>query len=174
MDPYIGEIRLFAGNYAPNGWAFCQGQTLQIYAYQALYSIIGGTYGYTSTTFNLPNLQGCALIHQGQGVGLTQRVFSKTGGESSVQLESSQMPNHSHVPNGITSNSTTDPTGAIWGGGVGGGRGTYIYANDKDGTEMNAMAINTTGGGYPHNNLQPFVAINYIIALEGVYPVKSS
>ena len=178
MDPYIGEIRLFAGNYAPADWMFCWGQTLNAMAYQALYSILGNMYGGTApNTFQLPDLRGCALIHQGTGPGLTPRMISTTGGASSVTVAYDEIANHTHAANGTigtASTNSTDPTGAIWNGGVGGGRGTPLYAAAPGNTVMNPQAIGVVGGGNPHNNMQPYVAINYIISLSGIYPVKAS
>lgn len=177
MDPYIGEIRLFAGNFAPQDWAFCLGQTLSVQQYQALYTIIGTRFGGTpNQTFKLPNLQGCALIHQGQGPGLTDRVYTSTGGTTTERLSVAQIASHTHVPNGVTSNSTTSPANAIWGGGVGAtstNRGTPIYATEAN-VAMSGMAIGPAGGNAAHNNMQPYVAINYIIALYGIYPIHQS
>jgi microcystin-dependent protein len=177
VDPYVGEIRLFAGNYAPQGWAFCQGQEFYVQSNQVLYSIIGNMYGgVANSTFNLPDLSGCVPMHWGTGNGLTKRTLGQTGGESTVTLTEGQMPNHDHAPNCLTTttNDETSPRGAVWSATprVGRGHGPNAYSVIES-VQMNAMTMNSVGGGQTHNNMQPYVAVNYIIALEGVYPPKS-
>lgn len=174
MEPYLGEIRLFAGNYAPVGWEFCLGQIIPVSQNPALYSLIGNVYGGTAqTTFALPNLAGAALIHQGQGLGLTNRPWGSTGGESTVTLLQAEMPNHTHNACGAPTNSTTSPAGAVWGGGVPGpGRGTPLYSTPANVT-MSRYALGNSGSSQPHNNMQPFLGLNYIISMEGDYPSRS-
>lgn len=173
MDPYIGEIRLFAGNYAPMGWAFCQGQTLEVVQNQALYTIIGNIYGGDApNTFNLPDLRGTVPMHWGAGNGLTPRKLPQTGGVTSVTLTEAQMPNHSHDARIQTTANEDNPFGAVWANAQGGRSPVKAYSQLVD-TEMNPLALSTVGGGQSHNNMQPYVALNFIIALEGIYPVKS-
>lgn len=170
MDPYIGEIRIFAGSYAPSGWAFCQGQLMPIVQNTALFSIIGTYYGGDGkTTFALPNLQSRAPMHQGAGPGLTARTISETDGVNTVTLLESQIPAHNHVPNCQSDDNETSPVGGVWAST--GARGKKLYATTPD-TPMNPQAIGVTGGSQPHNNMQPYLAMNYIIALEGVFPPK--
>lgn len=175
MDPYLGEIRLFAGSYAPAGWLFCQGQLLYVGQYPALYTILGNTYGGTApTTFNLPDLRGRALLHFGAGPGLTPRPMGSTTDASAVQLDYSQMPAHTHTAQGAIDNTSQNPGGALWGGGVPGpGRGTAIYATTDVDSSMSPQAIRSSGGNLPHNNMQPYLPINYIISIDGTYPVRS-
>lgn len=176
MGQYIGEIRLFAGNYAPKGWALCNGELLSIQQNIPLYSIIGNLYGGDGiTTFALPNFQGMAPMGQGAGPGLTPRPLGDVTGKTSEQLQLAQMPNHTHTANGtsVSSGSTAlaDPTNAIWGS-------EFVSAPNKPyaanaSVEMNAMALSTVGGNAAHNNMQPFLALNFIIALEGEFPPRT-
>ncbi|PYI56516.1 phage tail protein [Paenibacillus flagellatus] len=170
MDPYIGEIRLFAGKYAPAGWYFCNGQTLQVVAHQTLFTVIGNMYGGDGkTTFALPDMRGMAPIHQGNGAGLTPRPFLSTGGTNQVTLTERQMPFHDHAVNCQTTANENNPNGAIWANEPRGARPVYSQTAN---TPMSAQAIGTAGGGKPHNNMQPYAALNFIIAAEGVYPSK--
>ncbi|MFX3631933.1 MAG: phage tail protein [Candidatus Pristimantibacillus sp.] len=172
MDPYIGEIIMFAGNFAPKGWALCNGQTMQIRQYTTLYSIIGVQYGGDGkTNFNLPDLRGKAPIHQGTGHGLTPRTIGEIGGTPSVTLQVSEMPAHTHVPNAQVAQGVADPTNAVWTSTVG-ARGPLQYG-PTPATPMSTQAIGIQGGSQPHNNMQPSVGINYIIALEGIFPPHS-
>ncbi|WP_207671355.1 phage tail protein [Paenibacillus cymbidii] len=173
MDPYIGEIRLFAGSYAPQGWAFCNGDTLQVYQNQALYTIIGNMYGGTAgQTFNLPDLRGTVPMHWGTGAGLTPRKLPETGGTQTETITLDQMPNHTHSPQNQTTANETNPNGAVYANSPGGKFPVKAYSQNAD-TPMNVQAISAVGGNQAHNNMQPTVAINFIIALEGVYPLKS-
>jgi microcystin-dependent protein len=175
-SPYIAEIRLFAGNFAPQGWAFCNGQLLPINEFAALFNLIGTTYGGDGqTTFALPDLQSRVPVHVGQGNGLSDYVMGQRGGVENVLLAVSQIPAHTHTLSGATQGTSvsavnrllsTDPAGAI---------APYFkppLSNGKPGT-MNAGAISAIGGGTPHDNLQPFLVINYIISLFGIYPTQS-
>lgn len=171
MDPFIGEIRLFAGNYAPYQWAFCNGQLLPITLYTALFSLLGTQYGGDGkTTFALPNMQGRAPVHQGQGNGLTNRVVGDSGGSSSVTLITPEIPAHTHVPNSQSSQGVADPTNAIWTSTVG-LRGPAYYGETPN-TPMSPLAIQPSGGSHPHNNMQPYLGVSYIIALNGVFPQR--
>ncbi|MET3697091.1 microcystin-dependent protein [Bacillus oleivorans] len=173
MDPYVGEIRIFAGNYAPKGWAFCNGQILSIAGNTALFSLLGVTYGGDGkTTFALPNLTGRAPLHQGTGPGLTTRYLGEWGGEQSVTLALNEIPAHNHLANAKAASGETNPTEAIWAS-VPGGRGaTPMYGNKID-TDMNPQNLGITGGSLPHNNMQPYLGVNFIIALEGVFPPRN-
>ena len=173
MDPYVGEIRLFAGNYAPSGWAFCMGQLLDVQSNNTLFSIIGNTFGGDgNTTFALPDLRGFVPMHQGPGPSLTPRNYNETGGSSTVTLDMMQMPVHDHPVNAQTRGTGNFPKDSVWASP--GARAVPPYTPYSDGTMMNAEAIGVTGGGQPHNNMQPYLVINYIIALEGLYPPKQA
>ena len=172
MDPYIGEIRLFAGTFAPVGWAFCDGQILRVAENQALFSVIGNPYGGDGkTTFALPDLRGYAPMHFGAGTGLTPRKFNEKGGTSFVTLMESQMPKHSHTAQCQTTSNSTSAEGTVWGTSPGGKSPKPVYSDRAD-TPLNALAIQPAGGGKPHNNMQPYLTLNFIIALDGIYPVK--
>jgi microcystin-dependent protein len=173
-DPYIAEIRMFGGNFAPRGWAFCNGQLLSIAQNTALFSLLGTTYGGNGqTTFGLPNLQDSSPMGQGQGPGLTPRVQGETGGEANVTLLASEMPAHTHLPQADASGGgQTSPTNATWGAG-GRGRPPAYSANQTPGATLSAQALATTGGNQPHNNRSPYLGVSFIIALQGVYPSRN-
>lgn len=171
-EPFIGEIRMFAGNFAPRGWAFCDGSLLSIASNSALFSILGTTYGGNGqTTFALPDLRGRVPLHPGQGPGLTPRVLGEQGGTENVTLLQTQMPAHNHVlhasnaqgdsvgPEGAVSAVILETSGAPLNG----------YSTQPN-TTMNPQAISTAGGSQPHANMQPYTAVNFIIALVGIYP----
>jgi microcystin-dependent protein len=172
-EPFIAEIRIFAGNFAPRGWAFCNGQLLPIAQNTALFSLIGTTYGGDGrTTTALPNLQGRAPMHPGRGPGLTSRLLGQRGGVETITLSESQMPNHNHSLQGTSSpastnapNNTTTLARSINGN-------SYKLGATAD-ASMDTGALLPAGGGQAHNNLQPYLAINYIIALVGMYPSRS-
>ena len=171
-EPFIAEIKIFAGNFAPRGWAFCNGQLLPISQNTALFSLIGTIYGGDGrTTTALPNLQGRAPMHPGHGPGLTSRQLGQQGGQPEVQLTESQMPSHNHTFRASTApaSSHTPTTNSSMARSVG---GLAYNANTAD-VSLNAEAISETGGTQPHNNVQPLLAINYIIALVGIYPSRS-
>ena len=173
MDPYIGEIRIFAGDYAPIGWAICDGSMMSIRQNQTLYAVIGNTYGgdFREDQFALPNLLGKAPMGQGSGPGLTPRRIGAKVGETTQTLGMDQIPYHSHVPRGssATGGSVADPSNAVWSNEtVFSGRAYGANAS----VEMNQQALSLSGGNQSHNNMQPFLALNFIIALEGVFPPK--
>ncbi|MCO6457619.1 MAG: phage tail protein [Pirellulaceae bacterium] len=168
-DPYVGEIRLFAGNYAPRGWAFCDGQLLAIASNDALFSLLGTTYGGDGrTTFALPDLRGRVPLHQGAGPGRSPRTLGAKGGQESVALNAAQMPAHSHPLLGTADADNTSPQDRTLAE-----AGEDIYARGDANTPLSPQAILNTGGSQPHANMQPFLGIYYIIALEGVYPSRS-
>ena len=174
-EPFLGEISVFAGNFAPRGWAFCNGQLLPIAQNSALFSILGTTYGGDGrTTFALPDLRGRAPMHPGNGPGLTSRRLGQRGGADSVTLNQTHMPNHQHsiAVSDATGDTDTPSAGAhlanasqVAGRDVGGFTGT---AN----TSMAALS-DYAGGGRAHNNLQPLLAVHYIIALQGIFPSRN-
>lgn len=176
-DPFLGEIRMFAGNFAPANWMFCNGQLLPIAQYTALYSILGVQYGGNgTTTFALPNLQGAVPIGQGTGVGLTPRDVGTTGGSASVTLDTIDMPTHNHVPLGYAEDGTTSaPAGNVWTqAGVEGRHGkTPISLFDPTpNTLMSPLALAAAGSGQAHNNVQPCLSLSFIICLDGDYPQR--
>lgn len=172
MDPFLGEIRMFAGNYAPQGWALCDGRILQIAQNQALFSILGTTYGGDGrSTFALPDLRGRVPVNAGNGPGRTARPFGSSGGAETVTLTANQMPNHTHPAMG-SSNAASQysPAGQVWANET---SGTAAVYNNTPNTAMHAQAIGATGGNQPHENMPPFLCVNFIIALEGIYPSRS-
>lgn len=172
MDPYIGEIRLFAGNYEPAGWKFCHGQELQVKQNQALFSVIGNAFGGDGeNTFRLPDLRALVPVHCGWAPGLTPRKFAGVGGSVTVPLQESQIPLHNHIPQYQTTSNSNSAEGTIWGVAPGGKNPKPVYTPVPN-EPMNSNAIQPAGLGMPHNNMQPYLTLNFIIALEGVYPVK--
>jgi microcystin-dependent protein len=171
MDPYIGEIRIFAGNFAPRGWALCNGQLLSIAQNTALFSLLGVMYGGDGrVTFALPDLRGRAPMHFGQGPGLTPRTEGEMGGEETVTLISNQMPSHSHQVNGNQGpGSSPTPDSNYW---AASSRRDVAYANNAN-TQLSPQAVGFTGNNQPHENRQPYLTLNYIIALQGVFPPRS-
>lgn len=171
-EPFIAEIRIFAGNFAPRSWAFCNGQLLPIAQNTALFSLIGTTYGGDGrTTTALPNLQGRAPMHPGNGPGLSSRRLGQKTGVETVSLTETQIPSHLHTARGSENAAVASaPTGNYVARGGGRGVNTYLNADTSVGT---SKALLETGGGQAHNNLQPYLAINFIIALQGLYPSRS-
>lgn len=170
-EPYIGQIMAFGGAYAPQGWALCDGSLLSISQYDALFSLIGTTYGGDGqTTFALPDLRSRAALHQGQGPGLSSYVLGQSGGAETVTLNVGQLPPHSHPALGNSSAGTgPNPAGAVWASSP-----ANIYAaGAAANAAMSATAISASGGGQPHDNMLPFVTLNFCIALEGIYPSQS-
>lgn len=178
-DPYIGEIKMFGGDFAPSSYAFCDGQLLLINQNTALFSIIRTTYGGDGTTnFALPNLQGRAAMGAGSGPGLTPRQLGEARGEAAVTLHPAQMPLHNHQLHcNEAAGDTASPENATFG--LVGGRGRPpFYANSApppgdDKVSMSGTAIGRTGGNQAHNNMQPYLAVNFIIALQGLFPPRN-
>lgn len=178
MEPFIGMIVMFAGNFAPRSWALCDGQLLPINNYQALFSILGTTYGGDGrTTFALPDLRGRFPLHAGRGAGLSERRLGSKGGEERHTLTAQEMPSHTHVAATTIDLATNSPATSTEASGniLANAENTNIYANALPDTSLgNAnVTVNNTGGGQPFNNMQPFQCVNYIIALQGTFPSRS-
>jgi microcystin-dependent protein len=173
-EPFIAQISMFAGNFAPRSYAFCNGQILAISQNTALFSLIGTNFGGNGTSnFALPNLQAKAPLGVGQGVGLTGRVIGETGGVAAVSLLLNQIPGHSHTANCDGAVGTLpDPGGHVWAASAG-GRGRPTTYGTTSGGAMSAQAIGPTGGNAPHNNLSPYQAVSFIIALFGIFPSRN-
>jgi microcystin-dependent protein len=164
-SPFIGEIRIFAGNFAPVGWAFCNGAITPIDQNDALFNLIGTTYGGDGqTTFALPNLQSRVPVHVGPGFALGQ-----SGGAESVTLTTSQIPAHSHVPQASpTSAASTVPTGNVWAAAT-----DTPYSTTAPAVAMDPGALGSAGGSQPHDNMVPFLVVNFILSLFGIFPSQS-
>jgi microcystin-dependent protein len=170
-NPFVAEIRMFAGNFAPTGWAMCDGQILPISQNTALFSLLGTFYGGNGqSTFALPNLQGSAPMGQGDGPGLSQRFLGEQSGSEFITLLQSEMPAHNHIANAKTSlgNSQT-PADQTWAG----SNTAKQYVNTAPNTPMSPFALSATGGSLPHNNLAPYLVVTFIIAMQGVFPPRS-
>jgi microcystin-dependent protein len=167
-QPYVGEIRLFAGNFPPNGWMFCEGQTLPIAENDVLFQLIGTTFGGDGEeTFNLPNMMGRIPIHMGTG-GEGTYVLGESGGVESVTLTTQQIPAHTH-PFTVANQAGT----SVNPGGLALSAGITVYRPQPAVVAMNAGAISPVGGSQPHENMQPFLCINYIISLFGIFPSQT-
>ena len=169
-NPYIGEIRIFAGNFAPSGWAFCDGSLLAISQYSALFNLIGTTYGGDGlSTFGLPNLLGRIPVHQGTDSQGNSYVLGQEGGAESVMLTANQLPIHTHAAqgsaNGGSSNSAANGVWANWTGSQ--------YSDQPPNAQMNAGALASSGSNAAHDNRMPYVAVSYIISLFGIYPSQN-
>ncbi len=170
-DPFLGEIKLVPFNFAPRGWALCAGQLMSIAQNTALFSLLGTQYGGNGQiTFGLPDLQSRALMSRGQGPGLTDYVQGEMGGVESVSLTPTQLPSHAHdlKVNGSAS-SENNPAGHYLGKST--VNGYLPYGTGPNGA-MPASSVSQSGNGLPHDNLQPYLVLNYIIALQGIYPSR--
>ena len=166
-SPFIGEIRMFGGNFAPAGWAFCDGSLIPISENDALFNLIGTTYGGDGqTTFALPDLRSRVPVHMGTGPSLSPRLIGETGGVETVMLNTQQIPAHTHAPVGSSAAANrADPAGGFW--------ATWADAQFSDqapNAPVSAGAIPTVGGGQPHDNMLPFLTINFILSLFGIFP----
>jgi microcystin-dependent protein len=164
-NPYVGEIRIFAGNFAPSGWMFCEGQLLPISEYETLFQLIGTTYGGDGQeTYALPDLRGRVPVHQGSG--LTQ---GESGGAEQVALTAQQIPAHTHPLFGSAANaSATSPSGGV--PGTMPEVATSAYGSDAPLTTLAPQSISPMGGSQPHDNMQPFLCVDFIISLYGIFP----
>ena len=181
LNPFIGELLLFAGNFAPRGYAICAGQLMSIQQNQALFSILGTTYGGNGTTnFALPNLQGRISVGSGQGPGLSPYELGEQTGTESVTLIDADMPAHSHAVNAVTngqSNGVSTPSNAVLlataFAAEAGNPLVPIYSSAAPTLAMNANAVASAGGNQPHENRMPFLALNWCIALTGIFPTRN-
>lgn len=172
-DPFVAEIRIFPFNFAPKGWAFCDGQLLPLSQNTALFSLLGTTYGGNGkSNFALPNLQGSAAMQPGQGPGLSLHDLGETGGAETVTLLESEIPSHSHPWNASNSDAIEQsPVNQLLASAVGGI--TDFAAPGIGGiTYINPSALTPAGGAQPHNNLMPYLTFNFCIALQGVFPPR--
>ncbi len=166
-SPFIGEIRMFGGNFAPAGWATCDGQLLSIAQNDVLFTLIGTTYGGDGiTTFALPDLRGRLPMHMGTGQGLSSRTIGENGGVESVTLTTSQIPAHPHaaLAQSATGNQPS-PAGNIWAA-----SSLNQFSSSAANVTMNPLSVGADGGNQPHNNLMPYLCVNFIISLFGIFP----
>ncbi len=172
-EPFIGEICQVGFAYAPRGWAFCDGSLLSIRSYPALYAILGTRFGGDGkTTFGLPDLRGRFTVGAGQGPGLSANDLGETGGSETVTLTVDQMPAHTHRPQATNARGDREsPSNAIWAQ-PHQGRGSEAAYAAGGSTPMHPQAFAAQGGGQPHNNMPPFQVVNFVIALEGVFPQR--
>jgi microcystin-dependent protein len=171
-EPFLGQIKVFGFNFNPRGHALCNGQLLSISQNTALFSLLGTTYGGNGqTTFGLPNLQGRIPVNQGQGPGLPPFIMGEMAGEENHTLITSEMPAHNHTA--VANNNAADqtyPSGMVWAN-VGSGAGFSNVAGN--GNIMAAQSLANAGGGQPHNNMSPYLVVNYSIALSGIFPSRN-
>ncbi len=177
MDPYLGEIRIFAGTYAPQGWALCQGQLLAIRQYTALFALLGVNYGGNgTTTFGLPDLRGRLPVGTGQSPGNSNYAQGVTTGAETVALTLQNIGAHTHLLQAGTSSDSSSPAGnvlAAFPGGRGGGTTSYAPASAATPGAMSSQALSGSGGSsQPHDNMQPYLTLNFIIALQGIFPPR--
>jgi len=170
-EPYVGEIRMFAGNFAPNGWMFCEGQTLPIAENEVLFQLIGTTYGGDGEeTFNLPNLASRVPIHMGTGPDGTTYQLGEMAGTEQETLTTQQIPSHTHPLTGNSGNGTqANPAGAV----LASSTIMKAYALETPDANMAPTIVGPAGGSQPHENTQPFLCINFIISLFGVFPSQT-
>jgi microcystin-dependent protein len=180
MDPFLGQISILGCNFAPQGWALCQGQLLSIPQNTALFALLGVNFGGNgTTTFQLPDLRGRASVGFGQGPGLSDYTIGQVGGSETVTISSANYPAHSHTLSAAASAATGNaPNGLFEAQGQTGGRGGTVnlalYSGSGTATTLAAAALAAApGGGQPHNNLQPYLALNFCIALQGIFPARS-
>ena len=168
-DPFLGEVRMFAGNFAPQGWLTCDGQLVSIAENDALYTLLGTTFGGDGViTFGLPDLRGRTPIHMGNGIGLTPRELGQMIGDETVTLTASQLPSHYHpVHANGAAGTLSDPTNAVW---AEASTSEKQYSDNPTNVAMSLACTQSMGGGLAHDNLMPFQVMTFIIATAGVYP----
>jgi len=175
-DPFVAEIRIFPFNFAPRGWAFCDGQLLPLSQNTALFSLLGTTYGGNGkSNFALPDLQGSVPMHPGQGPGLSLHDLGELGGSETVTLLQSEMPAHAHaVGRAISENGDSiTPVASVWAQSAA-GRGTAALYHEPGATgTVNPNSLLVTGSSFPHNNMQPYLTLSFCIALQGVFPPRT-
>jgi microcystin-dependent protein len=172
-EPFLGEIRMFGGNFAPSGWQMCNGQTLAISQYAALFSILGTTFGGNGTsTFQLPNMQGRVPIHWGTGAGLSTYVIGEQAGTENVTLLFNNMPIHTHLVNAVNAGGQTSPSNNFPGA-VSSAATEKLYSAGPGNVTMAATMIGPAGGNVPHSNLQPLLCVTFIIAMVGIFPSRN-
>lgn len=174
-DQFVAEIRMFGGNFAPSGWASCDGQLMPISQNTALFSLLGTNYGGDGkSTFGLPNLRGSMAIGSGQGPGLSDRFVGEIAGEATVTLLATEMPQHGHGAQGSLAGGTNTPTGNNWGESKLGKTALNVYAaSGAANVAMNPLALSLVGSSLPHNNMPPYQCLFFIIALQGIFPPRS-
>lgn len=167
-DQFVAEIRIFPFNFPPTGWAFCDGQLLPISQNTALFSLLGTTYGGDGkSTFGLPNMQGNAPMQQGQGQGLSLRDLGEMSGSDTITLLTSEMPLHNHTMSTTNEDgNNTQPANRYF------GRGQPLYVAPSALALMAPQCVAPSGGGLPHNNMQPYLTLNFCIALQGIFPPR--
>ncbi|HEY1189378.1 MAG TPA: tail fiber protein [Gemmata sp.] len=171
-DPYIGEIRLFGGNFAPVGWAFCNGQLLPISQYDVLFALIGTTYGGDGqSTFGLPNLQGRLSVHQGTLAGGGTYVLGQSAGSETITLSSGQIGPHTHAANAGGAAGTGTPAGNLLG--ATGSQARYLPPGTGPTVPLSPQSIQPAGNGLPHENMMPYLCVSFIIALQGIFPTQN-
>jgi microcystin-dependent protein len=176
MEGYIAEIRLFAGNFAPRNWAFCQGQILSIAQNTALFSLLGTTYGGNGqTTFALPDFRGRVAVGTGQGPGLPSTTLGEVAGEPTHTLIVTEMPAHNHPVNAYNADvaNIANPAGNSLGVGTQAGNTVNMYRNTAPNVALNAATAGIAGSSQPHNNMQPYLGMNYVICLFGIFPSRN-
>jgi microcystin-dependent protein len=163
-EPFLGEVKIISWNFPPKGWAYCNGQLLPINQNQALFSILGTTFGGDGrVNFGLPNLQGRTPMHVGNGI-----VLGQTGGETAHTLNISELAAHTHVPKGNSTQATlTSPAGNLW------GSDASNPFNTSSNTSMNPACVLPAGGSQPHENMSPYLVLNFIVALQGIFPSQT-
>ena len=173
-QPYVGEIRMFAGNFAPNGWMFCEGQPLPISENEVLFQLIGTTYGGDGQeTFNLPNLASRVPMHMGTGPDGTTYQIGEMAGTESVTLTTQQIPAHNHAVLATGTGQTVSPSNATFATATSSQPGVNAYVEEDPSTPLSPQSIQPAGGSQPHENCQPFLCINFIISLFGIYPQQT-
>lgn len=172
-NPFVAEVRIFGFNFAPTGWAHCNGQLIPISQNTALFSLLGTTYGGDGkSTFALPDFEGSGGVQAGQGQGLTQRFLGEMSGVSAVTLLTTEMPLHTHTAKATPdAASVAGPAGNIWAQAVS-DQGGFDYYNTAGPNVMSPNALQLAGGSLPHNNMQPYLVLNFCIALQGVFPSR--
>jgi len=169
-EPFVGEIRMFAGNFAPRGWAFCDGQLLAVSQNDALFSLLGTIYGGDGrTTFGLPDLRGRVPIHAGQGPGLSNRRIGAKAGSEKETITVNQLPSHTHDFNATTNSASS---GIATNNTLASSLTSYLIAPRSADTTMATQSISGTGGSRSHTNLMPYLCVHFIIALFGIYPSR--